>query len=142
VPTEWTSLPSTGSMKVVPQNGYGELNGKTVFTHGVEFGFVRAGSSDLQTATNTWLRSVSRANPELRLSGAQKSTRLSQRSALETPLVNPSALGGQERIVVSTTLLGGDTLFYYLTVVPESDSAAFEDAFRRIGESIRLSDSR
>lgn len=34
------------------------------------------------------------------------------------------------------------TLFYYLTVVPENDAANFQESFRRIGESIRLTDAR
>ena len=45
--------------------------------------------------------------------------RISQRSAIATPLVNPSPLGGQERIGVYTTFLADGTLFYYLTIVPE-----------------------
>ena len=68
--------------------------------------------------------------------------RMSQRSALATPLVNPSPLGGRERIGVYTTFLADGTLFYYLTIVPENDAAAFQDAFRRIGESIQLTDAR
>ena len=46
----------------------------------------------------TWLRAVAQNNPELRLAGEQQSLRISQRSAIGTPLVNPSPLGGQERI--------------------------------------------
>jgi hypothetical protein len=67
---------------------------------------------------------------------------LSQRSALATSLVNPSPLGGRERIGLYTTFLVDGTLFYYLTIVPENDAATFQDAFRRIGESIRLTDAR
>ena len=44
--------------------------------------------------------------------------RISQRSAIGTPLVNPSPLGGQERIGVYTTFLADGNLFYYLTIVP------------------------
>ena len=142
VPDDWTSLPSTNTIKVVPQNGYGSLKGETVFTHGIEFGLARAGSRDLRTATNAWLQAVAKSNPELRLAGTQKSTRLSQRAAIETQLVEPSVLGGQERVVVCTTLLADGDLFYYLTVVPEGDAAAFEEAFQRVRESIRLSDNR
>jgi hypothetical protein len=29
-----------------------------------------------------------------------------------------------------------------MTIVPEKDAAAFQEAFRRIGESIRLTDAR
>jgi hypothetical protein len=57
-----------------------------------------------------------------------------------TPLTNPSPLGGEERIGVYTTFLADGSLFYYLTIVQASDEQAFQDAFRRVGESIRLSD--
>ena len=143
VPDNWTSLPSKSSIKVVPQNGYGQLNGQTVFSHGVEFGVTKASSRDLQQATNAWLNDVAQGNPELRLGGSQQSVRISQRTAIATPLVNPSPLGGKEHIVVYTTFLAdGATMFYYLTVVPEKDAAAFEEAFKRIVESIKLTDAR
>jgi Zn-dependent protease with chaperone function len=142
VPAEWTSLTSRSSMKVVPENGYGDLNGQSVFTYGVEFGVSQASSRDLSSATRTWLNAIAQGNPDLRLSGDQQSTRISQRVALVTPLVNPSALGGHERVTVYTTLLSDGSLFYYLTVVPEKDAADFQDVFRRIAESIRLADVR
>jgi hypothetical protein len=127
---------------VVPENGYGQLNGQTVFSHGVEFGVAKAGSRDLAEATRIWLQAVAQNNPELRQAGQQQSLRISQRSALATPLSNPSPLGGQERIVVCTTFLADGTLFYYLTLAPEKDAESFEDAFRKIAESIRLTETR
>jgi Zn-dependent protease with chaperone function len=142
VPSNWTSLPSSSAIKVVPENGYGQLNGQTVFSHGIEFGIVKVQSRDLQQATNTWLKSVSQSNPELRLAGEQQSLRMSQRSAIATPLVNPSPLGGQEQIGLFTTFLADGSLFYYLTVVPEKESAAFQQVFQRVGESIRLTETR
>ena len=141
-PSNWTSLASKSAIKVVPQNGYGQLDGQTVFSHGVEFGVAKAGSRDLREATNAWLNAVAQSNPELRLAGTQQAMRISQRSAIATPLVNPSPLGGQERIVVYTTFLVDGSLFYYLTLVPENDAPAFQDAFRRVGESIRLTEVR
>jgi hypothetical protein len=126
----------------VPENGYGPLNGQTVFTHGIEFGVTKAGSRDLLEATNLWLEAVAQSNPQLRLAGTQRQVRLSQRSGIATPLTNPSPLGGEERIVVYTTFLPDGTLFYYLTLAPERDAAAFQDTFRRIGESIRLTEVR
>jgi Zn-dependent protease with chaperone function len=142
VPDNWTSLPSKSSIKVVPQNGYGPMNGQTVFSHGIEFGVTQASTRDLAEATKTWLQAVAQSNPELKLAGNQQSTRISQRSALTTPLVNPSPLGGQERIWVTTTFLSDGTLFYYLAIVPEKDAEAFQESFRRIGESIRLTEAR
>ncbi len=142
VPSNWTAVPSNSSIKVVPQNGYGQFNGQTIFSHGVEFGVAKASSRDLQQATNAWLKAVAEGNPELKLGGQQQATRMSQRSALATPLVNPSPLGGSEHIGVYTTFLADGNLFYYLTVAQEKDVATFRDVFRRIGESIKLTEAR
>src|SRR5262249_20930114 len=142
VPDNWTALPAKSSIKVVPQNGYGDMNGQTVFSHGVEFGISKASSRDLQEATNAWLQAGAQNNPELRPPGQQRRVRISQRSAIQTPLVNPSPLGGQGHVVVYTTFLSDGTLFYYFTVVPAKDAAAFQDAFRHITESIKLTEVR
>ena len=58
-----------------------------------------------------------------------------------TPLVNPSPLGGQERIGLYTTFVGSGTLFYYLTIVPEKEAATFAETFQKIGQSIKLNDA-
>ena len=142
VPGDWTPIASKSAIKFVPQNGYGPLNGQTVFTYGVEFGITRAESRDLQEATNTWLKAVAESNPDLRLGGPQQPVRISQRSALATPLLNPSPLGGRERIGVYTVFLADGSLFYYLTIVPEKDAERFEDVFRKVAASIRLTDVR
>ena len=142
VPDNWTSLSTQTTIKVVPQNGYGPLNGQTVFTHGIEFGVTKAASRDLQEATQAWLQGVAKENPDVRVAGSQQNVTISQRAALATPLVNPSPLGGQERIVVYTTFVGEGTLFYYLTLAPEKDAQAFQDTFQRIGQSIRFAEGR
>jgi Zn-dependent protease with chaperone function len=142
VPDNWTGLSSSNSIRLVPQNGYGQLNGQTVFTHGVEFGVAKAASRDLREATNTWLKAIAQSNPNLRLAGEQQMLKMSQRTALGTPLTNPSPLGGNELISVYTTFLADGNLFYYLTLVPESESQNYAQAFQRIGQSIRLKDVR
>jgi hypothetical protein len=140
VPVDWTAIPSKQSIKVVPKNGYGPLNGETVFSHGVEFGLAKASSRDLREATSALLQAFAQGNPELRAAGPQQATKLSERSAIVTALVNPSPLGGPEHITVSTTFLADGSMFYYLTVVPEKDEPGFQDAFRQIGASIRLTE--
>ena len=140
IPANWTSLPSNSSIKAVPENGYGELNGEVVFSHGVEFGIVKAQSRNLQEATNAWLQAVAQSNPQLKAAGQQQQIRISQRSALATPLVNPSPLGGQELIGLYTTFLADGSLFYYLTIVPEKEAQNYQEAFRKIGESLRLTE--
>jgi beta-barrel assembly-enhancing protease len=142
VPADWTPMTSKSSIRLVPQNGYGQLNGQTVFTYGMEFGITKAPSRDLHEATKAWLQSVAQSNPELKLAGQQQQVRIDQRSAIATPLVNPSPLGGLERIMVYTLFLADGTLFYYFTLVPENDAAAFQEVFRKVGESIRFTDVR
>jgi Zn-dependent protease with chaperone function len=142
VPADWTPLASKTAIKVVPQNGYGPLDGQTVFSHGIEFGIAKANSRDLREATKVWLNAVAQNNPNLRLAGQQQSTRISERSALATPLTNPSPLGGQDQIVVYTTFLVDGSLFYYFTIVPEAEAAAFEGAFRHVADSIKLTEAR
>ena len=142
VPSNWTPMSTRNAIRIVPENGFGQLNGQTVFSHGIEFGVAQAGTRDLREATMTWLKAVAQSNPELKLAGEQQQLKISLRAALGTPLANPSPLGGTELIGVYTTFLVDGTLFYYLTVVPEKDAANFQETFRRIGESIRLTDAR
>jgi Zn-dependent protease with chaperone function len=142
VPSNWTNLSSSQSVKAVPQNGYGNLNGQSVFTHGVEFGITRPASSDLRDATDAWLDDLRQGNPDLRIAGDQQSTRISQRSAIATRLVNPSPLGGRERIDMFTTFLSDGNLFYYMTIVPENEEASYRAAFDRIRQQLRLTEVR
>jgi hypothetical protein len=142
VPANWATVSSASTMKFVPENGYGPLNGQTVFTHGVEFGVVRASSRNLGQATEAWIDKVREGNPEMRPAGEQRSVRISQRAALATPLSNASPLGGEEWITLYTTFLVDGNLFYYLTVVPARDATDYDQAFDRIARTLRLTDVR
>jgi beta-barrel assembly-enhancing protease len=140
VPANWQALSTNNSIKFVPENGYGELNGQEVFTHGVEMGVARASSRDLQQSTAALVQGFARSNPDLRQAGQARAVRLSQRSAIGTPLVNRSALGGQERIGLYTTLLSDGNLFYLITVAPERDAGRYEPTFDRVARSVRIND--
>jgi Zn-dependent protease with chaperone function len=140
VPSNWQALSSNNSIKFVPPNGLGELNGQTVFTHGVEVGVAKASSRDLSEATNDLLQGLAQGNPNLREAREPQVTRLSQRTAIAHELVNRSATGERERVGIYTTFLSDGNLFYYLTVAPDEDVSRFNPAFQRIGKSIRLTD--
>jgi hypothetical protein len=81
-----------------------------------------------------------RGNPDMRQGGRQSDVRISNRTGIITPLLGRSAVGGDELIELYTTLLADGNVFYYVTVVPESDARFFNEAFDRVGQSIRLSD--
>jgi len=142
VPSNWTGVESADSIKYVPMNALGPMNGESVFTHGVEFGVAKSASRDLREATSTWLAAIRQGNPNMHVAGEPRTLRLSQRTAIATPLSNPSPLGGEEWITVYTTFLSDGNLFYYLTLVPAREAPDYDSTFERITRTLRLSDAR
>ena len=140
VPTNWTPISSNNSMKFIPQNGYGEANGQETMTHGAELGVAQSSSRDLRQSTQTLVDGFLRSNPEMRIVGQQRQMSLSGRTAIVTPLVGRSALGGTERVDLQTTFLADGNMFYFLTVVPDRDYDVYAPTFQRIAQSIRLTD--
>jgi hypothetical protein len=94
----------------------------------------------LRDATDTLIGAFLQDNPGMRVSGNSESLRISGRTGVGTPLSGRSALGGEERVGLYTTLLADGNLFYYVTVVPERDAGRYVAVFDRIGQSIRLND--
>ena len=140
VPANWQNVSSNNAIKFVPQNGYGTLKGETIFTHGAELGVARASSTDLADATMTLVESFRRGNPDLRTQGSPREIRLAGRNGLAVPMVNRSALGGQEYVGLHTTFLRNGNIFYVATIVPENEASAYQSAFSKVVNSVRLKD--
>ena len=140
VPSNWQAVTSNSAVKFVPENAYGQLNGETVFTHGVELGVARAASRDLAESTDALLNALAQGNPNLRQATQPRQTRLSQRVAIENQLVNRTPNGAQERVGVTTTFLADGNLFYMLTIVPVEESSRYQPAFSRVASTLRLND--
>ena len=140
VPTNWQAVSSNNSVKFVPQNGYGEYRGQVTLTHGAEAGVARASSRDLNQATQTLINGFIQSNEGMRLAGQQQQGRLSNRAAIRSPLIGRSALGGNERVDVYTTMLRDGNLFYVLTVVPQREEDLYAPTFNRVVQSVRLND--
>jgi Zn-dependent protease with chaperone function len=140
VPSNWTGVSGSSAVKFVPQNGLGQYEGQSVFTHGVELGVARASSRNLAEANETFVNALLRSNQGLRVADSARQLQMAQRTALGTTLVGPSSIRQQERVGVYTTFLADGNLFYYLTVVPDREAQIFAPAFDRVGNSIRLND--
>jgi hypothetical protein len=140
VPSNWQAVSSNSSIKYVPMNAYGEYDGQTTLTHGVELGVARAASRNLNEATQTLIDGFIRGNSGMRIAGREQNSRLSGRQSIVTPLEGRSALGGVERVDVHTTLLSNGDLFYLLTVVPEREAGTYGQAFNRVVSSVRIND--
>ena len=91
-------------------------------------------------ATQTLIDSFVRGNDGMRQVGAEETFRWSGRNAMVTPLLGRSALGGNERVDVHTTMLSNGDLFYLLTVVPEREGGTYSQAFDRVVNSVRIND--
>ena len=140
VPSNWQAVSSNNSIKYVPQNAYGDYQGQSTLTHGVELGVARASSRDLNQATATLIDGFVRGNDGMRVSGREEYFRLSGREAIVTPLEGRSALGGVERVDVHTTMLSNGDLFYVLTVAPDREIRTYGPAFDRVVSSVRITE--
>ena len=142
VPDNWRELTSESSATFVPEGAYGQVQGRNVFTHGVQLGVLRDETHTLREATQEFIDSLREANPSLRASGQLESTTLSGRNGLVAELTNTSeATRREETVTVFTTQLRNGSLFYLITVAPSEEHPSYESAFRRVVQSIRLMDS-
>jgi hypothetical protein len=112
-----------------PQNGYGQLNGQTSSATASSSASRRPNRATCrQRRTLAEGGGAEQSRP--RMAGAQQSIKISQRSALATRSSirrRSAATSGS----ASTRRSSPDgSLFYYLTIVPEKDAAAFQEVFR------------
>ncbi len=141
VPDNWREVATSVSVTFVPDGAYGQVQGRTVFTHGVELGFARNEIHSLQDATQEFIDSLAQSNPSLRATGRPQNTKLSGRDALVAELNNVSEVTGRgETVTVFTTLLRDGNLFYCITVAPQAEYQTYQRSFQRVAQSIRLTD--
>ncbi len=143
VPANWQEIQSNSSVTFAPSGAYGQANGQTVFTHGVEFGMGRNESHDLQTATDELIQSLAGGNPSLsRASGSQRVTVANQRG-LRTVLRNRSEVTGQDEAIQLVTMQMQDgNLFYSIGVAPSNEFSSYQRVFDRVVGSLQLARQR
>ncbi len=139
VPANWQELSGSNAVTFAPQGGYGNAGGQSVFTHGVEVGLARNETHDLQTATNELIASLQQSNPRLGRPSGYSRTTIGGLQGAHTVVSNVSEVtGSEERIDVSTALLGDGTLFYVLGVAPRDQYGDYDSVFRKIVRSIQF----
>ena len=118
VPANWQALSSNSAVKFVPAERLrpGERPERSSRTASSSASRAPRRAISARPPTRS-TNSLPQGNPDLRRAGDQQAARLSQRTAVATPLANRSPLGGDERISLYTTFLADGNLFYYLTVV-------------------------
>jgi beta-barrel assembly-enhancing protease len=140
VPSNWRELPSSSTVTFAPDGAFGEVNGQSTFTHGVELGAARNESHDLQTATNELLASLAQGNPGLGRPARYDRVKVGGRQGLRAVMTNTSAGSQPENIVAFTSLMRDGSLFYAVAVAPQQDFPAYSRIFDRVISSIQLID--
>jgi Zn-dependent protease with chaperone function len=141
VPANWRELPNNDTVTFAPDGGYGDYNGQSTFTHGIEFGVARNESHDLQTATEELVNDLARGNPRLSRPSGFRRVSIDGRNGLQTALDNVSEVSGRgEQIQLLTTQLRDGNLFYAIAVVPDDEASAYRSTFNKIVNSVDLRD--
>ena len=141
VPANWADLPSGDSQTYAPDNGYVDDGGRSAFTHGVQIGVAQGGSGNLQRDTEQLVQTFARTNPELASAGRARSENIGGRNGITTPLSNVSDVTGErEYVSVGTTQLRDGSLLYIIGVAPQAEAGTYEQVFKRVRQSIRITD--
>jgi beta-barrel assembly-enhancing protease len=142
LPSNWNEVSGgNDGATYAPEGGYIESQEGSAFTHGFQIGVTARGTGNLQRDTDTLIAAFARGNPQLRASGGYSRDRISGRNALRTTLSNVSEVTGQrESVSLTTTQLRDGRVVYFIGVAPQNEAGAYEEAFRRIRQSVELSD--
>ena len=128
-------------MTFAPEGGYGDYQGQSVFTHGLQVGMEGSNARDLRTGTNELVRGLAQSNPQLRQSGGYTNITVAGRSGLATVLTNVSDVTRQqERIALYTTRLSDGSLFFVVGVAPAQEFNNYRQIFNRSVQSLQLND--
>src|SRR5262245_18464180 len=140
VPDNWRELQANDGITFAPEGAYGETQGQSFFTHGIQVGAISGSTRSLRDATDQLINALSQGNQNLRRQGGgYQRENLGQRDALAIALSNVSDVTGRpEIVIVHTALLRNGDLFYLIAVAPESDYQNYQNVFASIVRSIQI----
>ncbi len=70
MPSNWRELQGDNSVTFAPEGGYGDYQGQSVFTHGLQVGMEASNARNLRTATRQLMQRLAQSNPSLRQNGS------------------------------------------------------------------------
>lgn len=139
VPSNWRELSGSNAVTFAPDGAYGDHNGQSVFTHGIEIGIARNQNRDLQSATDRIVDSLRSGNPQISSVSGYRNTTMAQRRGLQVSMGNVSEATGREEVIqLVTTQMPDGNVFYAIAVAPRDEVSTYQPAFQRVIGSIRL----
>jgi beta-barrel assembly-enhancing protease len=141
VPSNWRELGGGNSVTFAPEGGYGDHQGQSVFTHGLQVGREETNARDLRTATRQLIQGLAQNNPSLRQNANFNNIQFAGRNGLGTVLSNVSDVTRQgEGIALYTTLLNDGSLFFVVGVAPAREFNNYRQIFDQSVRSLQLND--
>ncbi len=141
VPDNWRELQGNNSVTFAPEGGYGEYQGQSVFTHGIQVGMEQMNARTLRQATQQLIQGLAQSNPNIQQTGTFQNITMSGRAGLATVLNNHSDVTHQpERIALYTTQLQDGSLFFVVGVAPSREFNSYRTIFNRSVQSLQLND--
>ena len=141
VPDNWRELQGNNSVTFAPEGGYGEYQGQSVFTHGIQVGMEQMNARNLRQATQQLIQGLAQSNPNIQQTGNFQNITMSGRAGLATILDNHSDVTHQpERIALYTTQLQDGSLFFVVGVAPSREFNSYRNIFNRSVQSLQLND--
>jgi Zn-dependent protease with chaperone function len=139
VPSNWRELASQSSVTFAPEGAYGEQNGQSVFTHGVQIGVAAVRGRDLRTATDEFVDALTQGNPQISQLSGTRQINVAGRQGLQMSMGNVNEATGREEVIqLVTAQMNNGSLFYWIGVAPRDESSGYQQAFQRVISSIRL----
>ncbi|HWV95385.1 MAG TPA: hypothetical protein VNZ24_13745, partial [Vicinamibacterales bacterium] len=125
-----------------PEGGYRESDGKLEgVTHGFQVGVTARGSGNLQQDTDQIVSAFAQSNPQLRRQEGYSRETIGGRNGVRTTLSNQSDITGQPEVIsLATTQLNDGRVLFLVGVAPQRDAGTYNDVFRRVRQSLQLSD--
>jgi predicted Zn-dependent protease len=143
LPSNWSEVSGdeTG-ITYAPEGGYRANSGRLEgVTHGFQIGVAQSTNGNLQQDTDQLVAAFAQSNPQLRRQEGYSRETLGGRTGVRTTLTNQSDITGQpETISLATTRLSDGRLLYLVGVAPQRDSGTYNEAFRRVRQSVQLNE--
>ena len=143
LPANWSEVSGDDTgITYAPEGGYRATSGRLEgVTHGFQIGVSKTGNGSLQQDTDQLVAAFAQSNPQLRRQEGYSRETVAGRAGVRTTLTNQSDITGQpEEISLATTRLNDGRLLYLVGVAPQRDAGTYNEVFRRVRQSIQLSD--
>lgn len=136
-PSNWRAMEEQSQVWFTPDGAYGNQG----ITHGALIGIYQTRDNDLGRASEEYVRGILQSNNHLRQRTNFSRASIGGRQGYAIVLDGRSPVTGTNEIAtIYTTQMSNGSLFYVVTVVPENEASAYNNAFRQMLGSLRLND--